>query len=94
MLTFAIVTFFSLTMIGAVSVIGTMLFGYRSKITGVVRYGLARETPRKVPAQQPLRPTYNENSGTTFSIVDRLSSRRDTGIIGLDNYVHNRMIRS
>ncbi|MGB5485357.1 hypothetical protein [Parasphingorhabdus sp.] len=44
MLTFAIAAFFILTLIGAMLIIGIMLFGYRSRIAKVVRSGLGEET--------------------------------------------------
>ena len=94
MLTFAIAAFFVLVLIGAVLVIGIMLFGYRSKIGGVIFDGLGRDNTGKAPALHSLRPKYNENSGATLSIADRLLGQNLTDVIDLINVAHRRSIRS
>ena len=55
MLTFAIATFFTLSLIGALLVIGMMFFGYRERILKVVLDGLDKENDRPMTVSQPYR---------------------------------------
>jgi hypothetical protein len=54
MLAFAIATFFTITLMGSLLVIGLMFFGYRERILQVVLTGLDKEEP-SIIAKPPFR---------------------------------------